>query len=156
MSVRVLGWDVRSASGTLVQSLSAVPTGSSDDAPQPPDDASPGAGPTSRDLPSHVELEGDRLLVAVRTADLIVAYVVAADGSLALDGATRLPGAWPRHFAVVDGAIIVAEQVGGALVAIAPGAPGAGTVLSTLAMPAPACVVVARHARPQDPGDVRS
>ena len=127
MSVRVLAWDPASASGTLVQSLPAGPAGTRT-APRP--------------LPSHVELDGDRLLVAVRTADVLVAYAVAADGSLTLDGVTRLSGAWPRHFAVVAGTVVVAAQVGDVLVALRPrdGA-GPGTVASTLALPAPACVV---------------
>ncbi|HEY5554051.1 MAG TPA: beta-propeller fold lactonase family protein [Cellulomonas sp.] len=127
MSVRVLAWDPVSASGTLVQSLPAGPAGTRT-APRP--------------LPSHVELDGDRLLVAVRIADVLVSYAVAADGSLTPDGVTRLSGAWPRHFAVVAGTVVVAAQVGDVLVALrsADGA-GPGTVASTLALPAPACVV---------------
>jgi 6-phosphogluconolactonase len=134
VSVHVLAWDLVTASGRLVQSLPAGPPG--------PIDQAPGIDAGPRVLPSHVELDGDRLVVAVRTSDVLVAYAVAADGTLVADGAVSLPGAWPRHFAVLDGTVVVAVQVGGALVALRP---GAGTVpwavTSALPLPAPACVV---------------
>jgi 6-phosphogluconolactonase len=134
VSVHVLAWDPVSASGTLVQSLRA---GLPDD-----DVAEPATRPAP--LPAHVLLDGDRLLVSVRTDDVVAAYAVAENGWLSPAGVTRLPGAWPRHFAVVDGTVVVAEQVGGELVALRPGAgPGPGVVTSRLALPAPACVVIA-------------
>jgi 6-phosphogluconolactonase len=133
--VHVLAWDPVTASGTLVQSLPAGPP------PGRPEEVPSGAAST-RVLPSHIELDGDRLLVAVRTSDVLVGYAIAADGTLVSDGATALPGAWPRHFALVDGAVVVAAQVGDVLVALRP---GEGTVpwavASVLSLPAPACVV---------------
>lgn len=131
VSVCVLAWDQRTATGTLVQQLPAGPTAGV------PDQVTGG-----RVLPSHVELVGDRLVVAVRTSDVLVGYAVAADGTLLEDGATALPGAWPRHFAVVDGTVVVAAQVGDALVTLRPGSGAAGWVVSAvLPLPAPACVV---------------
>ncbi|NMM15874.1 MAG: lactonase family protein [Cellulomonas sp.] len=135
--VHVLAWDPVTASGTLVQSLPAGP-------PPGPLGQVPGGPASHRVLPSHVELDDDRLLVAVRTSDVLVGYSVVADGTLVADGATALPGAWPRHFALVDGTVVVAAQVGDVLVALRP---GEGTVpwvvASVLPLPAPACVVPA-------------
>jgi 6-phosphogluconolactonase (cycloisomerase 2 family) len=137
VSVHVLAWDAASASGTLVQSL---PAG----LPGLPDDGADRAAAAPRAQPAHVQLDGDRLLVSVRTDDVIVAYTVAANGRLSPAGTTRLPGGWPRHFAVVEHTVVVAEQVGGRLVALrADAGPGPGRVTSTLTLPAPACVVVA-------------
>ncbi|PVU83309.1 lactonase family protein [Cellulomonas sp. WB94] len=135
VSVCVLAWDRGTASGTLVQQLPAGP-------PAGPLGTEPGSAAGRRVLPSHVELDGERLVVAVRTSDVLVGYAVSADGSLVADGATPVPGAWPRHFAVVDGTVVVAAQVGDALVALRPGEGAAGWVVSAvLPMPAPACVV---------------
>ena len=135
--VHVLAWDPVTASGTLVQSLPAGP-------PPGPLGQVPGGPASHRVLPSHVELGDDRLLVAVRTSDVLVGYSVVAYGTLVADGATALPGAWPRHFALVDGTVVVAAQVGDVLVALRP---GEGTVpwvvVSVLPLPAPACVVPA-------------
>ncbi|HEX5331970.1 MAG TPA: lactonase family protein [Cellulomonas sp.] len=135
VSVRVLAWDPGTASGTLVQSLPAGP-------PPGPVDHEPGSAAGRRVLPSHIELDGDRLLVAVRTSDMLVGYALAADGTLVADGATAVPGAWPRHFAVVDGTVVVAAQVGDAVVAFRPGEGAVRWVVSSvLPLPAPACVV---------------
>ncbi|MGV8977890.1 MAG: lactonase family protein [Cellulomonas sp.] len=133
--VHVLTWNQVAASGSLAQSLPAGP------APTPPDEDRGGAaGP--RALPSHVELDGDRLLVAVRASDVLLTYSVAADGLLTAQGATALPGAWPRDFAIVERTVVVAAQVGDLLVALRPGdAATPGVVLSALPLPAPACVV---------------
>ncbi|HZL01657.1 MAG TPA: lactonase family protein [Cellulomonas sp.] len=134
VSVHVLAWDPATASGTLVQSLPAGP-------PRPLDQV-PGSAAGPRVLPSHIELDGDRLVVAVRTSDVLVAYSATADGTLVADGATSVPGAWPRHFAVVDGVVVVAAQVGGVLVALRSGEGLAPRVVtSVLPLPAPACVV---------------
>ncbi|CAN5178922.1 lactonase family protein [soil metagenome] len=136
VSVCVLAWDPGTASGALVQQLPAGPPLDHRDREQG------GTGGGRRVLPSHVELDGDRLLVAVRTSDVLAGYAVTADGTLVADGATALPGAWPRHFAVVEGTVVVAAQVGDALVALRPGDSAAGWVVSSvLPLPAPACVV---------------
>jgi 6-phosphogluconolactonase len=133
--VHVLAWDPVTASGTLVQSLPAGP-------PPGPLDQVPSSAEGPRVLPSHVELDGDRLLVAVRTSDVLVGYSVTADGTLVADGATALPGAWPRHFALVAGNVVVAAQVGDVLVALRPGEGAVRWVISSvLPLPAPACVV---------------
>ena len=136
VSVCVLAWEPGTASGTLVQQLPAGPSLDLQDTEQG------GTGDGRRVLPSHVELDGDRLLVAVRTSDVLVGYAVTADGTLVAEGVTALPAAWPRHFAVVDGTVVVAAQVGDALVALRPGDAAAGWVVSSvLPLPAPACVV---------------
>jgi len=78
----------------------------------------------------------------VFAADGRTAYVVGELDVSVADGATSVPGAWPRHFAVVDGVVVVAAQVGGVLVALRSGEGLAPRVVtSVLPLPAPACVV---------------
>ncbi|GEA88130.1 lactonase family protein [Cellulomonas cellasea] len=129
VTVHVLAWDAATATGRPVQVLPAGGTAAAADA---------ATGVAPRVLPSHVTLDGDRLLVGVRAAGVLAELAVGADGLLT--PVRDLPlgaGAWPRHHAVVDGWTVVAEQVAGALVTFAPGSEP-GTVLR---LPAPACVV---------------
>ena len=119
VTVRVLAW--ADGVGTLVQTLPAT-----------------GAGPRrpgQRVLPSHVALDGDRLLVAVREAGVLAGFTVRADGLLDPQAEVALPGAWPRHFAVVDGWTVVAEQTSDDL--------AVAETAGTSEIPAPACVL--RH-----------
>jgi 6-phosphogluconolactonase (cycloisomerase 2 family) len=123
VTVAVLAWDVARATGRVVQHVPA---------------AEDGAGPEKRALPSHIERSGDRVLVATRGTDVLATFAPAPDGTLAPAGQVSLPGAWPRHFAVVEGWTVVADQLGGSLTVLRDGG-----VVSRVALPAPACVVPA-------------
>jgi 6-phosphogluconolactonase (cycloisomerase 2 family) len=127
--------------------------------------------------PSHVAVsaDGTRVLAAVRGADVLAVHAVETgpDGgvpSLRHLSDSPVGGAWPRHFAVLDGPaapeetlhdlVVVANQNDDPLLA-RPDAPageeptsnlallrvrrsdGAAHVLDVLALPAPACVVEA-------------
>jgi 6-phosphogluconolactonase (cycloisomerase 2 family) len=69
---------------------------------------------------------------------VLATFAAGPDGTLAPAGQTALPGGWPRHFALVDGYVVVADQTGHRLVLLKDGA-----VVDTRTLPAPACVVVA-------------
>ncbi|WP_315097828.1 lactonase family protein [uncultured Cellulomonas sp.] len=120
VTVRVLAWV--GGVGTLVQTLPATTV------PAP-----------ERRLPSHIVLDGDRLLVGVRTSDVLARFTVRADGLLEPVADDALPGAWPRHFAVVDGWTVVAQQVSGGLAVLDVD----GTLVAETDLPAPTCVVPA-------------
>ena len=120
VTVRVLAW--HAGVGTLVQTLPATTV--------PADE---------RRLPSHVVRDGDRLLVGIRASDVLARFAIRPDGLLEPVADDALPGAWPRHLDVVDGWTVVAEQVSSGLAVL-----GAdGTVVSTLALPSPTCVLPA-------------
>jgi 6-phosphogluconolactonase (cycloisomerase 2 family) len=123
VTVAVLAWDVARASGHVVQHVPAVEHG---------------RGPEVRSLPSHIDRSGDRVVVATRGPDVLATFAAGPDGTLAPAGQTALPGGWPRHFALVDGYVVVADQTGHRLVLLKDGA-----VVDTRTLPAPACVVVA-------------
>ena len=103
-SVLALAWDVEAAAGTVVQALPVQdegrPNASGTAEPQP------SAGRSPRDLPAHLALTGDRLLVSVREADVLVAFDL-DDGLLRRAGEVT-SGRWPRHFAVLgDGDLVL-------------------------------------------------
>ena len=123
VTVAVLAWDAATASGRVVQHVPA---------------AEDGAETGRRELPSHIDRVGDRVVVATRGTDVLATFAPAPDGTLAPAGQVALPGAWPRHFAVVEGWTVVADQLGDSLTVLRDGA-----VVSTVALPAPACVVAA-------------
>ncbi|WP_346774722.1 lactonase family protein, partial [Cellulomonas sp. IC4_254] len=125
VTVAVLAWDATTASGRVVQHVPAAEDG-----------AATGSG--GRPLPSHIDRAGDRVLVATRGTDVLATFAPGPDGTLAPAGQTALPGAWPRHFAVVEGWTVVADQRSDSLTVLRDGA-----VVSTVALPAPACVVAA-------------
>ena len=125
VTVAVLAWDAATASGRVVQHVPAAEDGT-------------GTGSGGRPLPSHIDRAGDRVLVATRGTDVLATFAPGPDGTLAPAGQTTLPGAWPRHFAVVEGWTVVADQRGDSLTVLRDGA-----VVSTVALPAPACVVPA-------------
>jgi 6-phosphogluconolactonase len=140
VSVHVLAWDAATASGTVVQSLPATRAAIRTD-----ERRSSGTNV----LPAHVVVDGDLVHVSVRGADVLTTFAVTHD-----DGATRLepvrevrvPGEWPRHFAVLGGPaadawIVVADQVSGDL-GVLPAA-GDGTPTAVLPLPSPACVIEA-------------
>ena len=122
VTVRVLSWDAETGTGTLVQTLPAIV------------DLVEGA------LPSHVLLDGRRLLVGTRTADVAAELAVTEDGLLEHVADHALPGAWPRHFEVVDGYTVVAEQVSSTLTVL--DSDGVGAQRAAAAVPA--CVLPVR------------
>lgn len=133
VTVHVLAWDAATATGRPVQVLPAGSTAAAVD---------PATGVAPRVLPSHVTLDGDRLLVGVRAAGVLAELAVGDDGLLTpVQDVALGAGVWPRHHAVVDGWTVVAEQVGDALVTFAPGTRAPG---GALAVAAPACVVPVR------------
>lgn len=123
VTVAVLAWDRRTATGTLIQQVPAVEEGA-----QAPREA----------LPSHLERVGDRVLVATRGPDVLATFAAGPDSTLTPAGQIRLPGAWPRHFAVVDRLVVVADQKGSTLTVLRD-----GEVLSRTEVPSPACVLPA-------------
>ncbi|WP_456825421.1 lactonase family protein [Cellulomonas sp. P5_E12] len=123
MTVRVLAWE--DGAGTLVQTLPATTV--------------PAREPGRRPLPSHIVRDGARVLVGTRTSDVLARFAIRPDGLLDPVADDALPGAWPRHFEVVDGWTVVAEQVSDDLAVVA----ADGSVAATLALPAPACVLPA-------------
>ncbi|WP_456846360.1 lactonase family protein [Cellulomonas sp. P5_C6] len=123
VTVRVLAWDEASGTGTLVQTLPATTV--------------PAREAGRRPLPSHILRDGDRVLVGVRTSDVVARFSVRGDGLLEPVDDHALPGAWPRHLEIVDGWTVVADQDSGDLAVLA----ADGSVAATTALPAPACVV---------------
>jgi 6-phosphogluconolactonase len=140
-AVHVLAWDVETATGTLVQSVPAVVepvagASSSDEgarAPQGDDAVRHGDG----DLPSHLVLDGDQVLLTVRGADVLTRWQVGPDGSLADGTSHALGGHWPRHFAVVGSWLVVALEKPGELVVLT----REGVERDRVALPSVTCVV---------------
>ncbi len=133
-SVHVLAWDAPTATGTPVQHLPAVPPAASGEPAQSVDGV--------RRSPSHVLLDGDRLLLGVRALglqgpDVVSVFDVRADGSLGDPRTQPLAGPTPRHLEVVDGWTVVALQDAHVLEVLAPD----GTSTSRTALRSPACVV---------------
>ncbi|WP_426594280.1 lactonase family protein [Cellulomonas sp. McL0617] len=123
VTVRVLAWDAATGTGTLVQTVPAITTRTEDA------------------LPSHVLLDGRRLLVGTRTADVVAEFTTADDGLLEHVADHALPGRWPRHLEVVDGWTVVAEQVSGDLAVLSVD----GSVRGSWPLPSPACVLPVRR-----------
>jgi len=88
-------------------------------------------------LASHIELNGDRLLVGVRVDDRLEEFEVSDEGTLTTS-ATHPLGGWPRHFAVVDDLVLVAGQTNHAIEILGPDGARAEVALT-----GPACVLVA-------------
>ncbi|MBF0689245.1 MAG: lactonase family protein [Cellulomonas sp.] len=127
-SVHVLLWDAASATGTVLQRVPAVPEDQSADG--------------VRRSPSHVLLDGDRLVLGVRALglqgpDVLRVFDVHADGSLGAPRTQPLSGPTPRHLEVVHGWTVVALQDAHALVVHDPH----GAQVSRVELPSPACVV---------------
>ncbi|MGV8967083.1 MAG: lactonase family protein [Cellulomonas sp.] len=129
VKVHILRWDGATATATIVQTLPATT-------------AQAAQGPS---LPAHLVLDGDRLLVCVRGADVISTFAVEPQtGSLTPAGEVFSGGAWPRHFAVLDGVCVVAHQHSHTVDLVTRGAADDAVVVRRLAIPAPACIVAAR------------
>lgn len=88
-----------------------------------------------RILTSHVELVGDRLWLGMRRDNRLDELAVLPDGTVQLIASHPLAG-WPRHFAVVGEAVLVAGQTSHALEIVS------GGERTEVPLPAPACVVV--------------
>lgn len=121
-TITVLAWDRDSASGTIVQHVPAQESGS--------------AEVTS--LPSHIDRVGDRVLIATRGPDRLATFAAGPDGTLAPAGQVDLPGSWPRHFATVEGLVVLADQTSDTLTVLRD-----GVETARIALPAPACVLPA-------------
>jgi len=121
-TVTVLAWDPASATGTAVQQVPAQESGSAQ----------------VDSLPSHLERVGDRVLVATRGPNRLATFAAGPDGLLAPAGQVELPGDWPRHFAVVEGLVVIADQRSDSLTVLRDGVP-----TDSATLPAPACVLPA-------------
>ncbi|WP_407344640.1 lactonase family protein [Pengzhenrongella phosphoraccumulans] len=139
-TVRVLRWDGATATATLLQTLPATTTRATTEPPsvtQPPS------------LPAHLVLDADRLLVSIRGADVISTFAVdPRSGLLTAAGEVPTDGAWPRHFALLDGVCLVAHQHSGTVGTLVPrGADGQRRPGDRAAVvhqiPAPACILPA-------------
>jgi 6-phosphogluconolactonase (cycloisomerase 2 family) len=114
----------------------------------PPADAVPasGAGGAGSAFPSEIALsaDGTRLYVANRGPDTIAAFDVTGERPLLL-AEEPAGGAWPRHFALVDGWIVVALQRSGELTSLPvdPRTGVPGPPVHRLPVPDPACVLPA-------------
>ncbi|MBD5786691.1 beta-propeller fold lactonase family protein [Cellulosimicrobium terreum] len=134
-------------------------------------DVSPAVHDGPRSYPSHVALtaDGTRLVVGVRGADVLSVHAVEAGPVLRHLGDVPTGGSWPRHLAILRPGVATTGEPSHDLVVVAnqndapaspdlagagiPGptsslalvrldrATGAGEVLDTLVLPAPACVV---------------
>ncbi len=119
VTVVVLAWDPTTATGRPVQTVPA---------------AELVAGRSA--LPAHIALDRGHVLVSTRGVDVLAEFAAGPDGLLAPVRETRLPGAWPRHFAVVGGWTVLADEHGNSLTVLRD-----GVVVSRLDLPAPACVL---------------
>ncbi|MDA8372040.1 MAG: lactonase family protein [Nocardiopsaceae bacterium] len=101
-----------------------------------------------RSYPAEIVLsrDGERLYVSNRGADTIASFEVTEGGSgLRHLADTATGGSWPRHFALLEGHIVVANQYSGGLAALCLD-PSTGIPTDTghrLALPDPVCVLPA-------------
>lgn len=111
--------------------------------------APPVSGADRRNYPSHVALspDGRRLYVAVRGADVLSVHAIDRSGPhpvLRPLSEFATGGAWPRHFAVLEGPddlVVVANQESGTLTSFTVDAAGRSIPRDRLPLPAPACVL---------------
>lgn len=99
-------------------------------------------GDAGDSLLSHIEVDEAALVfVAVRGRDLIVT-LSAADGGLSVVGSGSCGGVWPRHFALVPGYLLVANQMSDAIAVLPVGDDGVvGEPAGQIAVGSPACIV---------------
>ncbi|WP_024285719.1 lactonase family protein [Cellulomonas sp. KRMCY2] len=134
VTVHVLAWDPGTGTARQVQVLPACRS------PRVSGDVV---------YPAHIVVHDRHVLVSVRGADVLARFAV-HDGGARLEHLGDVPvgGAWPRHFAVVDGGPGRADGPG-ALTVVAAQESGVVTVLGAagsavgpgLRVPFPACVV---------------
>lgn len=135
-TVRVLAWDPATDTGTVVQTLPATKAR----ATAAPVGARAAWPASTAPSPSHLALAGSDLVVGVRGVGTLSRFAVGADRLLTHRGDQPLPGPTPRHFAVVGGWTVVAEQVPGAVSVLGRD----GSVVSSYEVPSAACVLPAR------------
>lgn len=99
-------------------------------------------GPVGESLLSHIEADDTgRVTVAVRGRDVIV-VLDASDGGLTVVGSAPCGGAWPRHFALVPGFVLVANERSDAIAVLPVGDDGVpGAAVAQIAVGTPTCVV---------------
>lgn len=99
-------------------------------------------GPVGESLLSHIEADATgRVTVAVRGRDVIV-VLDASDGGLTVVGSAPCGGAWPRHFALVPGFVLVANERSDAIAVLPVGDDGVpGEAVAQIAVGTPTCVV---------------
>lgn len=135
VQVHVLTWDPETATGAAKQTVPAVVGEATGDAPAVVDPVRHPAGAQ----PSHLAVDGDEVLVAVRGADVLTRYAIGPDGRLSDGRSHALGGHWPRHFAVVGPWAVVALERAHRLAVL----DASGAVVSTLDLPSPTCVLPA-------------
>jgi 6-phosphogluconolactonase (cycloisomerase 2 family) len=85
---------------------------------------------------AHLEIVGDNLYLSNRNPDVVTEFDISEEAPVAL--ADHPSGAWPRHFAIVDGTVYAAAQKGDAIVAF----PVGGGELVRYPTGTPTCVLV--------------
>ncbi len=117
--LHTVAWDVSTATGRVMAS----------------DPVDPGARDATN--PAHIVLTGGRLDIGARGISRIVTHYLDHAGRPAYSGGLRLPGSWPRHHAVVDDWLVVAQQKEGGVVTLTRD----GAVAGFAEIPSPACVL---------------
>lgn len=114
-------WDTANASGHVVASVPAYPSdlGNSELA--------------------HITVDGDKVLVGVRGADVLVEHRSDPDEGTTFQQAHHLPGSWPRHHAVIEDWTVVALQRSNRLAVL----DRSGQLTDVVEVPSPACIVPA-------------
>jgi 6-phosphogluconolactonase len=101
-------------------------------------------GPDGDNLPSELVLspDGRYLYLANRGNDSIVTFAVTDSGLRPLDEVAT-GGAWPRHIAIVEDSLLVANQRADTITAlrIDPDSGVPGPAVEVAALPAPACLL---------------
>lgn len=118
--LHTIAWDAGSATGSVVAS----------------DPVDPAADPTN---PAHLVLAPGSLLIGARGPDSIVSHRLDARGRPTFQDRLKLAGSWPRHHALVDDRLVVAQQKRGGVVAMTLD----GRVTGVADVPSPACVLPA-------------
>lgn len=121
--VHTVAWDATTSTGTLLDSTAAHP-------------AELGTAQLA-----HLVRTDTGLVVGSRGADVLAVHRFIEDGLPRLDRVLPLPGAWPRHHAVVDGWLVVAQQNGGGVITM----DRDGTVRGRAEIPSPACILADRR-----------
>ena len=135
-TVHVLAWDPATDTGEVVQTLPAM-TSLPGSMPPGRIASAPGRTADIAPSPSHVVTAGSDLVVAVRGVGTLSRFAIGVDGLLTHRTDQPLRTTTPRHFAVVGGWTVVAEQVPGAVAVLDRG----GTVVSSCDVPSAACIV---------------
>ena len=68
-------------------------------------------GYAEKSFGAHIQIVGDTVYVSNRGHNSIAAFRIAADGRISLSQIVPTGGNWPRFFIVIDGILIVANQL---------------------------------------------